>query len=65
MKELNNIVTRLESVCRKTIEDVDKSEMNEFGVAYCETSIQKGFSDGYDVDVCFHKWGSKRFVDER
>ena len=65
MKELNNIVTRLESICRKTIEDVDKSEMNEFGVAYCETSIQKGFSDGYDVVVRFHKWGSKRFVDER
>ena len=65
MKELNNIVTRLESICRKTIEDVDKSEMNEFGVAYCETSIQKGFSDGYDAVVRFHKWGSKSFVDER
>ena len=65
MKELNNIVTRLESICRKTIEDVDKSEMNEFGITYCETSIQKGFSDGYDAVVRFHKWGSKRFVDER
>lgn len=65
MKELNDIVTRLESICRKTIEDVDKSEMNVFGVTYCETSIQKGFSDGYNVVVRFHKWGSKRFVDER
>ena len=65
MKELNNIVTRLESICRKTIEDVDKSEMNEFGITYCETSIQKGFSDGYDAVVRFHKWGSKSFVDER
>ena len=65
MKELNNIVTRLESICRKTIEDIDKSEMNEFGITYCETSIQKGFSDGYDAVVRFHKWGSKRFVDER
>ena len=65
MKELNNIVTRLESICRKTIEYVDKSEMNEFGITYCETSIQKGFSDGYDAVVRFHKWGSKSFVDER
>ena len=65
MKELNNIVTRLESICRKTIEDIDKSEMNEFGITYCETSIQKGFSDGYDAVVRFHKWGSKSFVDER
>ena len=65
MKELNNIVTRLESICRKTIEDVDKSEMNEFGITYCKTSIQKGFSDGYDVVVRFHKWGAKSFVDER
>ena len=65
MKELNNIVTRLESICRKTIEDVDKFEMNEFGITYCKTSIQKGFSDGYDAVVRFHKWGSKSFVDER
>ena len=65
MKELNNIVTRLESICRKTIEDIDKSEMNEFVITYCETSIQKGFSDGYDAVVRFHKWGLKRFVDER
>ena len=64
MKELNNIVTRLESICRKTIEDVDKSEMNEFGVAYCDTSIQKGFSDGYDVVVCYRRWWTKSFVDE-
>ena len=65
MKELNNIVTRLESICRKTIEDVDKSEMNEFGITYCELFIQKGNSGGYNVVVRFHKWGSKSFVDER
>ena len=64
MKELNNIVTRLESICRKTIEDVDKSEMNEFGITYCELFIQKGNSGGYNVVVRFHKWGMKSFVDE-
>ena len=46
MKELNNIVTRLESICRKTIEDVDKSDcdnivgrldepIDEKALAYC------------------------------
>ena len=65
MKELNNLVTRLDSICRKTIEDIDKSDINDFGITYCETSIQKGTSDGYDVVVRFHKWGSKSFVDER
>lgn len=64
MKELNNTVTRLDYICRETIEDVDKSEINDFGVTYCETSIQKGSSDGYDVVVCFHKWGLKSFIDE-
>ena len=64
MKELNNIVTRLESICRKTIEDIDKSDINNFGVKYCETSIQKGYTDGYNVVVRFHKWGLKSFVDE-
>ena len=65
MKELNNIVTRLESICRKTIEDIDKSDINDFGITYCESSIQKGSSDEYSVVLRFHKWGSKSFVDER
>ena len=47
MKELNNIVTRLDSICRTTIEDIDKSDINYFGITYCESSIQKGNSDGY------------------
>ena len=64
MKELNDLVTRFDSICRKTIEDIDKSDINDFGIAYCETSIQKGASDGYDVVVRFHKWGLKSFVDE-
>ena len=57
MKELNNLVTRLDSICRKTIEDIDKSDINDFGITYCESSIKKGTSDGYDVVVRFHKWG--------
>lgn len=65
MKELNDLVTRLDSICRKTIEDIDKSDINDFGITYCESFIQKGSSDGYDVVVSFHKWGSKSFVDER
>ena len=65
MKELNNLVTRLDSICRKTIEDIDKSDINYFGITYCETSIQKGNSDGYNVVIRFHKWGSKTFVDKR
>ena len=64
MKELNNIVTRLESICRKTIEDIDKSDINDFGITYCEASIKKGYSCGYNVVVRFHKWGLKSFVDE-
>ena len=65
MKELNNLVTRLDSICRKTIEDIDKSDINNFGITYCESSIQKGNSDGYNVVIRFHKWGSKTFVDKR
>ena len=65
MKELNNLVTRLDSICRKTIEDIDKSDINNFGITYCETSIQKENSDGYNVVIRFHKWGSKTFVDKR
>ena len=65
MKELNNIVTRLESICRKTIEDIDKSDINDFGITYCEASIKKGYSDEYNVIVRFHRYGSKSFVDER
>lgn len=65
MKELNDLVKRLVSICRKTIEDIDKSDINNFGVKYCETSIQKGYTDGYNVVVRFHKWGSKSFVDGR
>ena len=64
MKELNNLVTRLDSICRKTIEDIDKSDINEFGITYCESSIQKGNSDGYNVVIRFHKWVSKTFVDK-
>ena len=65
MKELNNLVTRLDSICKKTIEDIDKSDINDFGITYCESSIKKGYSDGYNVIVRFHKWGLKSFVDER
>ena len=65
MKELNNLVTRLDFICRKTIEDIDKSDINDFGITYCETSIQKGNSDGYNAVVRFHRYGSKTFVDER
>ena len=65
MKELNNLVTRLDSICRKTIEDIDKSDINDFGITYCESSIQKGNSGGYDAVVRFCRWGSKSFVDER
>ena len=65
MKVLNNLVTRLDSICRKTIEDIDKSDINEFGITYCESSIQKGNSDGYNIVLRFHKWGLKSFVDER
>ena len=65
MKELNDLVTRLDSICRKTIEDIDKSDINYFGITYCESSIQKSFSDGYDAVVRFRKWGSKSFVDGR
>lgn len=65
MKELNNIVTRLDSICRTTIEDIDKSDINDFGITYCELFIQKRNSGGYNVVVRFHKWGSKSFVDER
>ena len=65
MKELNNLVTRLDSICRKTIEDIDKSDINDFGITYCELFIQKGNSDGYNVVIRFHKWGSKTFVDKR
>ena len=64
MKELNNLVTRLDSICRNTIENIDKTDINDFGITYCETSIQKGTSDGYNVVVRFHKWGLKSFVDE-
>ena len=64
MKELNNLVTRLDSICRKTIEDIDKSDINNFGITYCETSIQKGNSGGYNVVVRFQKWGLKTFVDK-
>ena len=65
MKELNDLVTRLDSICRKTIEDIDKSDINDFGITYCESSIQKGKSDGYNAVVRFCRWGSKSFVDER
>lgn len=65
MKELNNLVTRLDSIGRKTIEDIDKSDINNFGITYCETSIQKGNSNGYNAVIRFRKWGSKTFVDER
>ena len=65
MKELNNLVTKLDSICRKTIEDIDKSDINDFGITYCESSIKKGTSDGYDVVVRFHKWGWKSFDDGR
>lgn len=64
MEELNNILTRLDSVCRKTIEDIDKSDINNFGVTYCETAIEKGFSDGYEVVVRYHRWWSKSLIDE-
>ena len=57
MKELNNLVTRLDFICRKTIEDIDKSDINDFGITYCETSIQKGTADGYNVVVRFHRYG--------
>lgn len=63
MKELNNLVTRLDSICRKSIEDIDKSDINNFGITYCETSIQKGNSDGYNAVVRFRKWGLKTFGD--
>ena len=65
MKELNNLVTKLDSICRKTIEDIDKSDINDFGITYCESFIKKGYSDGYNVVVRFHRYGSKLFVDER
>ena len=65
MKELNDLVKRLDSICRKTIEVIDKSDINNFGIKYCETSIQTGYTGGYNVVVRFHKWGSKSFVDER
>ena len=58
MKDLNDLVTRLDSICRKTIEDIDKSDINDFGITYCELFIQKGNSGGYNVVVRFHKWGS-------
>ena len=57
MKELNNLVTRLDTICRKTIEDIDKSDINDFGITYCESAIQKGTSDGYNVVTRFYKWG--------
>ena len=60
MKELNNIVTRLESICRKTIEDVDKTDINDFGITYCELFIQKGNSGGYNI-VERQKWDDEPF----
>ena len=65
MKVLNDLVTRLRSICRKAIEDIDKSDINDFGITYCEASIKKGYSDEYNVIVRFHRYGSKSFVDER
>ena len=55
---------RLDSICRKTIEDIDKSDINDFGITYCKSFIRKGTYDGYDVVVCYHKWWTKSFVDE-
>ena len=65
MKELNNLVTRLDSICRKTIEDIDKSDINDFRITYSESLIKQGYSDGYNVIVRFHRYGSKSFVDDR
>ena len=65
MKELNDLVTRLDSICRKTIEDIDKSDINDFGITYCEASIKKGYSDEYNVISRFHRYGSNSFVDGR
>lgn len=64
MKKLNDLVTKLDSICRKTIEDIDKSDINDFGITYCDSAIQKGISDGYDAVVRYHKWWTKSFVDE-
>ena len=60
MKVLNDLVTRLDSICRKTIEDIDKSDINDFGITYCELFIQKGNSGGYNI-VKRQKWDDELF----
>lgn len=48
----------------KTIEDIDKSNKNCFGITYCDLNINKDYSGEYYQYVRYHKWGNKKFRDE-
>lgn len=54
----------IDKICRKTIEDIDKSNKNCFGITYCDLNINKDYSGEYYLYVRYHKWGSKTFRNE-
>lgn len=54
----------IDKICSSTIEDIDKSDKNEFGITYCDLNISKDVHGEYCLYVRYHKWGSKTFKNE-
>lgn len=64
MKTLKLNISTIDKICAKVIKDIDDSDLNKFGITYCDFSILKLFTKEYQIMVRFHMWGSKKFKNE-
>ena len=63
MKLLEKIL-EINDICKSAIQEVDKSDINSFGITYCDVSIRRDMNDIYYLYCRYHMWGSKKFVNQ-
>lgn len=54
-------ILEINDICESAIKEVDESDINSFGITYCDISIRSDMKGIYYIYCRYQKWGSKTF----
>lgn len=50
-------ILEINDICKSAIKEVDESDINSFGITYCDITIQPDMKGVYYLYCRFHMWG--------